>query len=67
MQIEPKNKHHVILFIAYIEVTFLNSQNKIQLTDTSVIKFITDNLLTENNWKVDYFMFFRPEQSGIKL
>ena len=29
-----KNKHRAILFISYIEVTFLNLQHKIQLTDT---------------------------------
>ena len=37
-----KNKHRAILFI---EVTFLNLQHKIQLTDTSVINYKTDNLL----------------------
>ena len=43
--IEIKNKHPTLLFIAYIEVTLLNLQHKIQLKDTSVISFKTENLL----------------------
>ena len=41
IQIEIKNKQRSILFISYIEVTFLNLQHKIQLTDTSLISFKT--------------------------
>ena len=65
IQIETKNKHRTLLFIAYIEVTFLNLQHKIQLTDTSLISFKTENLLKA----IGKFFgkFFRPEQAGIKL
>ena len=45
VQTETKKKHLTTLFTAYIEVIFLNFQHKIQLTDTSVISFKTDNLL----------------------
>ena len=45
VQTETKKRHLNILFTAYIEVIFLNLQHKIQLTDTSVISFKTDNLL----------------------
>ena len=39
-------KRRAILFIAYIEVTFLHLQHKIHLMDISVIiSFKTDNLL----------------------
>ena len=48
VQIETENKHRTLLFIAYIEVTFLKLQHKIQLTDTSVIIFKTENLLKTN-------------------
>ena len=63
---ETKNKHRGILFILYIEVTFLNLQQKIQLTDTSVISFKTNNILKTIE-KLIFCKFFRPQQSGIKL
>ena len=44
MRIETKNKQCTLLFIAYIEVTFLILQHKIQLMDASTIGFKTVNL-----------------------
>ena len=41
----------------FIEVTFLNLQYKIQLTDTSVISFKTDNLLKTIGKLIFWYVF----------
>ena len=50
------------LFTAYIEMSFLNLQHRIQLTGTIVISFKTENLL-----KLVFDTFFSLEQPEIKL
>ena len=60
LQMKTINKRRAILFISYIEVTFLISQHKIQFTDASDIGFKTVNLLKT----IGKFIFCYVFQTG---
>ena len=58
LQVKTINKHRAILFIAYIEETFLILQHKIQHTDASVIGTLKTVLSTQKSWKIDFLYVF---------